>query len=293
MSSAGGAKEFPPGSRPVVRAPLGPSGPSTAGSQSVRGVDLGHRFAGTDWLFRGLDFELEPGLITGVCGPSGCGKSTLLWLLAGWEKPCQGRVERVGVERIGWVFQNPHGVARRTALDHVAFPLLARGLSRSRAEAEAEALMAGFGLAELAERPFAALSGGEAQRLMLARATAAAPDLLLVDEPTAQLDARTALTVSTCLGQIAASGAVVVIATHDPAVRAACHRVIDLGAVESDTDQAQRSDPAPSPDLAARPESSAWPDSSARPVLGRPSERWSELLDGPRPDRRIGPGTGP
>ncbi|MDR1386391.1 MAG: ATP-binding cassette domain-containing protein [Propionibacteriaceae bacterium] len=203
-----------------------------ADRRMVLGLGLGHRFEGTDWLFRDLDFELGPGLITGVCGPSGCGKSTLLWLLAGWEKPARGRVERIGVKKIGWVFQNPHGVAQRTALDHVVFPLLAQGLTRRRAEAEALVLLGRFGLAELAARSFAALSGGEAQRLMLARATAAAPDLLLVDEPTAQLDARTARSVATSLGQIAASGSVVVIATHDPGVRAACHRVIDLGAVE-------------------------------------------------------------
>lgn len=89
--------------------------------------DLGHRFPGTDLLFERLDFSVEPGTTAAICGPSGCGKSTLLSILAGWEKPYAGSVEREGIARTGWVFQNPVGVAQRTALDHVVFPLLAKG----------------------------------------------------------------------------------------------------------------------------------------------------------------------
>ena len=88
---------------------------------------LAHRFPGTDLLFEHLDFVAEPGSTIAVCGPSGCGKSTLLSILAGWEKPYAGTVTREGVNRVGWVFQNPYGVAERTALDHVVFPLLAKG----------------------------------------------------------------------------------------------------------------------------------------------------------------------
>jgi len=196
----------------------------------VVGTGLGHRFSGTDWLFRGLDLELRPGELTGVVGPSGCGKSTLLGILARWERPTEGALVLRGVARTGWVFQNPHGVARRTALDHVVLPQLARGATRRAAERRALEVMDGFRLADLADRPFAALSGGEAQRLMLARAVCASPDLLLVDEPTAQLDVRTATTVNETLAGVAASGAAVVIATHDPGTRDACDRVIDMRA---------------------------------------------------------------
>lgn len=91
---------------------------------------LAHRFPGTDLLFEHLDFVAEPGSTIAVCGPSGCGKSTLLSILAGWEKPYAGTVTREGVNRVGWVFQNPYGVAERTALDHVVFPLLAKGMRR-------------------------------------------------------------------------------------------------------------------------------------------------------------------
>lgn len=133
-----------------------------------------------------------------------------------------------GVEKVGWVFQNPHGVPGRTALDHVALPLLCAGYERREAEDRALATLDLFGLAAAGARPFRALSGGEAQRLMLARAVATAPDLLLVDEPTAQLDLRTAHTVNATLRNLAASGAIVIVATHDPDTRAACTDVVDL-----------------------------------------------------------------
>ena len=131
---------------------------------------LAHRFPGTDLLFEHLDFVAEPGSTIAVCGPSGCGKSTLLSILAGWEKPYAGTVTREGVNRVGWVFQNPYGVAERTALDHVVFPLLAKGMRRKEAELKALEAMGLFDLEYAADRRFSDLSGGEAQRLMLARA---------------------------------------------------------------------------------------------------------------------------
>lgn len=204
------------------------SAPQESTGRTIRADGLAHRFAGTATLFQGLSFALSPGDVLGVCGPSGCGKSTLLSILAGWERPTVGTLTMTGIERTGWVFQNPYGVPRRSAIDHVTFPLLTKGLSRRTAESRARETMALFGLSNVEDRPFRALSGGEAQRLMLARAFTSAPDLLLVDEPTAQLDIRTAHTVNATLGGIAASGAIVVVATHDPDTRAACARVIDM-----------------------------------------------------------------
>lgn len=203
------------------------------GATLVRAEKLGHRFPGTPMLFEGLSFTLLPGRITGLCGPSGCGKSTLLSLLAGWEEPVAGDITAEGVERTGWVFQNPFGVPGRSALDHVVLPLISRGERRDAAEETALAVMADFRLADLADRPFRQLSGGEAQRLMLARAACAAPDLLLVDEPTAQLDLRTAETVNETLGAMARAGTIVVVATHDPHTRQACTDVIDLDTARS------------------------------------------------------------
>ena len=132
------------------------------------------------------------------------------------------------MERVGWVFQNPYGVPGRTALDHVVFPLLAKGLRRREAEPQALEAMGLFDLEYAADRRFSELSGGEAQRLMLARAVCSRPDMLLVDEPTAQLDTRTAHSVSHVLGNLAGQGMIVLVATHDPDTRDACGRVIDL-----------------------------------------------------------------
>lgn len=208
-----------------------------AGKRLV-GSGLGHAFPGTGLLFTGLDLEVVPGEVVALVGPSGSGKSTLLSIVAGWERPTQGQVDRVGVGTTGWVFQNPHGVARRAALDHVVLPLLARGMRRPDAEDLAAEIMARFNLTPVADRPFRALSGGEAQRLMLARAVALAPDLLLVDEPTAQLDLRTAATVNEVLAGIAQDDSIVVVATHDPHTRDACTRVIDLADFQSAQDAA-------------------------------------------------------
>lgn len=189
---------------------------------------LAHRFPGTKELFSGLDITLSPGEVVAVVGPSGSGKSTLLSILAGWVKPLVGEVTWHRISHTGWVFQNPHGVPRRTALDHVVLPLLAQGLARQDAEHEAMKVMIHFGLAEVAERVFRDLSGGEAQRLMLARALVAKCDLLLVDEPTAQLDLATASTVNDVLMGIAQDDTIVVVATHDLRTKDACTRVIDL-----------------------------------------------------------------
>jgi len=153
----------------------------------------------------------------------------MLSILAGWVTPTAGTVTRTGVTRIAWVFQNPHGVNRRTALDHVVLPLLAKGYTRTQAEPQAHAILERFHLDHRAMAPYVHLSGGEAQRLMLARAVAVAPSLLLVDEPTAQLDARTSATVNAVLAELAADSTIVVVATHDPDTRDSCTHVLDLG----------------------------------------------------------------
>jgi ABC-type lipoprotein export system ATPase subunit len=196
--------------------------------RAVRAIGLGHGFPGIPLLFESLDFEARPGDVVGLCGPSGSGKSTLLSIFAGWETPSMGRVERVRITRTSWVFQNPHGVAHRKAIDHVVFPFLAAGSTRGEAVELARPILASFKLTAVADRSFRELSGGEAQRLMLARAVATRPSLLLVDEPTAQLDLRTSETVNQTLGAVAQEGAIVLIATHDPGTRDACNRVIQL-----------------------------------------------------------------
>jgi ABC-type lipoprotein export system ATPase subunit len=148
--------------------------------------------------------------------------------MAGWIVPAEGRLERVDVSACGWVFQNPIGVARRSVIDHVTLPFLGRGFSRRDAELAAEPILDKFGLASRARSLFGQLSGGEAQRLMLARAVAVRPDVLLVDEPTAQLDRQSAAAVIDVLGALSQESTIVVIATHDPRVQDVCSKQIAL-----------------------------------------------------------------
>ncbi|MCA4131280.1 ATP-binding cassette domain-containing protein [Arthrobacter sp. M4] len=190
--------------------------------------DIGHSFVPGTYLFRHLTVDFAAGEVWGLKGPSGSGKSTLLSIVAGWEAPREGSVARIGINTTRWVFQNPLGVAQRSVMDHVALPFLAVGLGRQEAEHRAADILGAFGLEDSADKRFSLLSGGEAQRLMLARAAAGKPDLILVDEPTAQLDRATAATVNGVLGALAASGAVVVVASHDLETLEACKAVLDL-----------------------------------------------------------------
>lgn len=191
-------------------------------------VGLGHAFPDQSLLFAEVGATWRGGDLVSVTGPSGSGKSTLLSIIAGWLDPTQGRVEAPEGAAMTWVFQNPYGVARRTARDHVSLPLVAQGLARGESDRRADELLADFGLNTVADRPFSALSGGEAQRLMLARAVARSADVVLVDEPTAQLDPASAASVIAVLGMLAGRGALVVIATHDPRVREQCPVRLDL-----------------------------------------------------------------
>lgn len=196
----------------------------------VEVTGLSHRFGEAAPLFSDVTFTLTPNNVYALTGPSGSGKSTLLSILAGWTEPTEGAVRRDSVRSIAWVFQNPHGVAGRTAEDHVALPLLARGMMHADARREARQRLDRVGLASVASSPFHQLSGGEAQRLMLARGMAAAPDLLLVDEPTAQLDTTSSDAVNQALSTLADDGTIIVVATHDVRTRDACTSAIDLAA---------------------------------------------------------------
>lgn len=190
--------------------------------------DVGFRYADRPWLFRKVKLELHPGHVYAVTGRSGSGKSTFLSVISGDRKSSEGHVYGVIPARVQWVFQTPHGEPYRTVLDHVALPFIANGAARSSAEAEACALLDEFGLHDLRESSYSSISGGQAQRLMLARAIACKPTTLLVDEPTAQLDTVTARSVDASLQRLAKRGVVVVVATHDSQTSAACTDVIDI-----------------------------------------------------------------
>lgn len=189
---------------------------------------VGHRYEDGPWLFRGISVAIAPGSLVGITGPSGSGKSTLLAILGGLVNPAEGDVSRADGE-CAWVFQVPSGIPRRTAIDHISYPLLTQGLDRRAAELAARPILDRVGLADREQHEHRTLSGGEAQRLALAQAIASGHPFVLADEPTAQLDRATAASVVRTLSSLPDQDRVVVVATHDPMVMAACSSVLDLG----------------------------------------------------------------
>jgi ABC-type lipoprotein export system ATPase subunit len=171
--------------------------------------------------------EIVAGERIAVTGPSGSGKSTLLHLLAGLDEPTLGTVswpelgprETLRPGRVGIVFQGPSLLPPLTVVENVALPLLLAGRTEERARAGAQAALERLDLADLAGKLPEEISGGQAQRVAVARALTGAPLLLLADEPTGQLDHDNAATVVDVLEEAARqSGAALVVATHDPEV---------------------------------------------------------------------------
>jgi ABC-type Fe3+/spermidine/putrescine transport system ATPase subunit len=186
---------------------------------------------GSRRVLHGLDLTVGSGEAVAVLGPSGCGKSTLLFAVAGFHAPESGSIRIDGrvvadgprstppEERmVGVVFQNYALWPHLAAVDTVAYPLRRAGVSRNEARRRARALLDRMGVGHLADRRPAQLSGGEQQRVGVARALAREPSLYLFDEPTAHLDtALRAVLQEELATQRAAIGAAVVYATHDVA----------------------------------------------------------------------------
>jgi putative ABC transport system ATP-binding protein len=159
-----------------------------------------------------------------LTGPSGCGKSTLLHLMAGLEIPTRGSVEWPGPtpsdpNYVGLVFQAPNLLPDLDVAENVALPLLLAGADRAEAVDRAMRALESLDIRQLAGDLPDELSGGQAQRVAVARALVAGPRLILADEPTGRLDRETAQQVVTVLLKAATiTGAGLVIATHDTAV---------------------------------------------------------------------------
>jgi len=157
-------------------------------------------------VFRGVNFEVEAGDVVAIMGISGVGKTTLLNLLGALDRPSEGRVTlegedlfarneielaRIRNRKIGFVFQFFHLLPEFTALENVSLPLMIGGLNRKKALEKGGAILEEVGLAEKADCRPAQLSGGEQQRIAIARALINDPRLLLADEPTGNLDWKT------------------------------------------------------------------------------------------------------
>lgn len=195
-------------------------------------------------VFDNLSFRVRKGEMLGIVGESGAGKSTLLYILGALERPSKGDVYFAQMQlgsladdaaaelrnrEIGFVWQFHYLLPEFTAVENVAMPLRLRGRPAAEAREEALRLLREVGLEERAHHRSGELSGGEQQRVALARALVTRPQLLLADEPTGDLDARSADGVFELIARLHREYRLTsLIATHNAAFARRCHRVLRL-----------------------------------------------------------------
>lgn len=195
-------------------------------------------------VLQGVNLQIEPGENLAIIGVSGAGKTTLLNLLGGLDDPDAGSVRLCGADwqsldasqraswrnqHLGFVYQFHHLLAEFSALENVALPLLIGGASVAQASERAEELLGRVGLSERLQHQPAELSGGERQRVAIARALVTQPALVLMDEPTGNLDPHTADSMLDLLMELNQTLSIsTVIVTHDPAIAARMDRAVRL-----------------------------------------------------------------
>jgi macrolide transport system ATP-binding/permease protein len=216
----------------------------------LRQIRKTYRMGETDVLaLRGVDLDIAPGEYIAIMGPSGSGKSTLMHILGLLDQPDSGTLELFGKETskldddslaaararlIGFVFQQFNLLPRLTARENVALPLIYTG-GRG-ADDRADALLKTTGLGDRTGHRPSELSGGQQQRVAIARALANAPRVVLADEPTGNLDSRSAAEIMDVFDGLNAQGITVILVTHEEDIAARARRVIRLrdGAIVSD-----------------------------------------------------------
>jgi putative ABC transport system ATP-binding protein len=228
---------------------------ATAESPAVRTENLHKSFvlgANVVGALRGVDLAVGRGEFVAVMGPSGCGKTTFLNLVGGIDTPSRGAVWVDGTEisrltddaladlrrdRLGYVFQFYNLIPTLTARENVETPMHFQGKPKKERRERAQALLARVGLGDRADHKPAELSGGEQQRVAIARALANNPALVLLDEPTGDLDSATGQEILALLQKLnREEGVTLIVATHDPVVAKMSSRIVRFrdGKVESD-----------------------------------------------------------
>jgi putative ABC transport system ATP-binding protein len=191
-----------------------------------------------------VDLNLPPGELTLLVGPSGCGKTTLISILAATLNPTEGDVSVLGIDlkrlskreqaafrakNVGFVFQQFNLLPTLTAAENVAVPLVINGYSKAAALARATEMLTAVGLGDRTKSLPSQLSGGQQQRVAIARALVHEPRLLVADEPTSAVDARTGQSIMELIRQLALKpDRVAVVVTHDARVFGYGDRIITL-----------------------------------------------------------------
>jgi putative ABC transport system ATP-binding protein len=207
---------------------------------ALRGVSKSYRTrGGTIRALDGVDLDVRANDYIAIMGPSGSGKSTLLNILGGIDRPTAGEVRVNGARidslserklleirrsKVGFVFQEARLMLSLTAIENVMLPTAFARTDRADARTRALALLDKVGVGARADHMVHELSGGEAQRVCIARALAARPAIVLADEPTGNLDHKTRLDIVGLLEAMRGEGSAVVIVTHDPEIAARADR---------------------------------------------------------------------
>lgn len=221
-------------------------------TQTVMTAHAVEKSFGAVQALRSVDLTIPAGQTVAIMGPSGSGKSTLLHCLSGVLVPSSGEIRYDGqvisalddrhrshlrLSRFGFVFQDGQLLEELTARENVALPLMLTGVPRSRAMKTADVMLARLGLSNEMKRRPGEMSGGQAQRVAVARALVVEPNIIFADEPTGALDQATGHEVMQLLVETATmTGTALVIVTHDPNVAAWCSRLIEIrdGAIHAD-----------------------------------------------------------